>query len=791
VEILYHLIKSPPVEAWVLTQKTFDIAERVFEMEGFGDKKVHKSENGSVLLSVVFVLFILIMLCIGAVSVSFSSFQSSLAAGNITDSYTVSDSVLEKSINYIDEMSKDSQIASGIYYTGDSSLAQAVVMKIKEHMESIFGENPDSIYMETDIYGTGTLARSYVDIEKISEQRSSIPGEYNRLIIKIGITVQSGIDKGLRNSGLKNVYGEFDIEIETPGRYYLNAAITSIGDIMATGSGTYNIDGDIRSYGTSPVKVSRPEQYYYGGIIAKNNAELNIKGNAYTRSMIRTGVYLSDNDNSTVNVYKDAIAGGIQNFSDNSSIIIFRNAYTFDDIEINGENSFICINGSYFGLSRNEAGMFHDNSSAVVSSSSVHNAGSQDSKKSRVIINGDVYINGGTFKLDINDIAIGQIEDASVAWTKNTGSPSRPVYKYLYDPVTYHEDLINLYDQNLINGYSNLFQVFDIIPVNNYDEVTQNEKDEIESWVQKAKNASLSGSNNSLLFDKQNAYISGITRYEVAANDSMYFRDYTGDGSENQIKRTEYENISYIIPDNIPGIQSSFWDNVGEDWLSYKSDNPMVANSVFNKLNDLKDYLMPLTEEFVKRETDFSEEEILHQGVSAPATGDGDNLYTYIKNKFYEYDETVFINILKIPGEGTPVERDLSEYMEYLLPENEDYYLILVDDPDLTLEISGKINGLIFSMGQIRLLDGCDIEGAVMSAGRGFSEGAPGYAGGSAADDTVNRIPKILENGENINSLNNGLYAGVYMNGNSISVFFPGREQVIINLALPGLDGII
>ena len=32
-------------------------------------------------------------------------------------------------------------------------------------------------------------------------------------------------------------------------------------------------------------------------------------------------------------------------------VLVYRNAYTFDDLEINGANSIIAINGSYVGMS--------------------------------------------------------------------------------------------------------------------------------------------------------------------------------------------------------------------------------------------------------------------------------------------------------------------------------------------------------------------------------------------------------------------------------------------------------
>jgi len=44
-------------------------------------------------------------------------------------------------------------------------------------------------------------------------------------------------------------------------------------------------------------------------------------------------------DKSRINIYRDAVAQCIQVFGNDNIISVFRNAYTFDDIEMNGERS--------------------------------------------------------------------------------------------------------------------------------------------------------------------------------------------------------------------------------------------------------------------------------------------------------------------------------------------------------------------------------------------------------------------------------------------------------------------
>jgi len=52
-----------------------------------------------------------------------------------------------------------------------------------------------------------------------------------------------------------------------------------------------DIKGDVSAFGTFPKDILWPEQFYYGGIMAMHGAQVDIKGNAYSRAFIRTGPY--------------------------------------------------------------------------------------------------------------------------------------------------------------------------------------------------------------------------------------------------------------------------------------------------------------------------------------------------------------------------------------------------------------------------------------------------------------------------------------------------------------------
>jgi hypothetical protein len=109
-----------------------------------------------------------------------------------------------------------------------------------------------------------------------------------------------------------------------------------------------NIIGDVKVYGTTPEKPRRMQQEYYGGVYALEKAQMRIEGNAFVRNFIRTGKYMDyvndadldlKSDDSTINIIGSAIAQCVQVFGKNDRITVMKDAFTFDDVEMNGENS--------------------------------------------------------------------------------------------------------------------------------------------------------------------------------------------------------------------------------------------------------------------------------------------------------------------------------------------------------------------------------------------------------------------------------------------------------------------
>jgi len=353
---------------------------------------------------------------------------------------------------------------------------------------------------------------------------------------------------------------EFAFNVPIDGKFKLEAAIYSVGDLYVSSDpegprseAFYNdnfnptITGDVNIFGTSAKNILVPSQYFYGGIYALCNSKLKINGNAYTRSFIRTGTYLGSrpesagndgrSDKSEIHITKDAVAQCIQGFGNDNKIVVYNNAYTFDDIELNGQNSVIAINGSYIGLTGGElsdsGGNWsytisnnHDTSSAIVNSAPLHNMLNDKSLSSRIVINGDLLVAGSTFKIDPADGTMqGEIEDASLAWDKIANLPYYKIFDWNDSGSQYTIKLREQYRApfNNIDSFLNLFQMWSI-----------KSSDDIESWLGEidAVRTAQTGTN-----DLDNATtdlavpdkLSGFSKYQMAANGKLYCNTFSGD----------------------------------------------------------------------------------------------------------------------------------------------------------------------------------------------------------------------------------------------------------------------
>ena len=147
-------------------------------------------------------------------------------------------------------------------------------------------------------------------------------------------------------------------------------ALVAVEDIDVNG-GDVTITGNIYGYGTVPANLA--DTTAFGGVSVRNDGDLEVTGDIYTRSFVQLAAGTAGDYNSgnlTVNnglVYANSVV--VQNYA-SGDMNISGNVYTSDDLELNGTGtSSIIINGSYYGYtdgSSTDASTTHDKSSAIV-----------------------------------------------------------------------------------------------------------------------------------------------------------------------------------------------------------------------------------------------------------------------------------------------------------------------------------------------------------------------------------------------------------------------------------------
>lgn len=734
-----------------------------------------QSKKGSSLVMVTIVLMVLTILAGMLVETVFQNYRLSKASGYMDYSYYAAESAVQKCIDLIQSRCRDESLArsADIAFTGNNSkdFSKSVVDELKAYLRQDTIKNQFvGIEVAGDVTASSDVA---MKIEYLSCRYQ--PDRYpNTMFITLGITADSSYIVPLYTSGDKRAFAQKEFQVTLPQIFRLKGPIYGIGDLIADNS-VLKVLGDVHIYGTSPEVLSQPEQYYYGGIYAKDNASMVIDGNAYSRSFIRTGEYSAAPDNSSIHIYKDAIAQGIHGFGKNDDIVIMRNAFTFDDLELNGENSIIAVNGSYFGLSDGSAGRHHDDSSAIVNSAIVHYANSPDSQKSRIAVNGAVMVNGGTWRLDESGTSsLYQIEDASVAWL---GGPAYKMFIGDSDP-TVEEYISWLKNQTAAEGFCNLFQVWNPI------EIISDFEDGIHEWVNKIRASAGAGSNDASSFDNPAAdSVKGFCNYVLAANDGMYYID-KGDESSTKVKKAEMLKGNFQL-DNIGREGGLSWSTFWNPYIdgNWDADYCSLTAGVRNALNNvLKPGLLELANIFLTRSTSAAQGstgalKIRHDSAKV-FNSLHDALFALKGTSSYIIEPESAAQAL-----GIAVSGNLSDPLyPFYWPENAGkYFLVINEDPDRDLVLSGTtFNGIIFTMGRVVLKNGAKVNGAVIAAGRGFDAGSTGYVSGSAADvgtvdgvETAVRAPMVMEHGENQTALDSGAYAAVYCPEGSAAVSFP------------------
>ncbi len=767
------------------------------------------------MITVIVILAILVVLGVALIDSSTKGFGISKHDETADMAYNAAESAIEKCFAYMDFFCGNPDNTKDIDFDSEEDFAQKVILlKIKPSLMGYtapkYGTAPDRIAYKIQLGGSGSNEAT-VEINDIRYLGwEEIPGEKDKINVTIGVTAISDFNRAGDRTVNKEIFSKRKFAMTIPRGFELKAAIYSIGDLMVENINA-QVEGDVLAFGTSPEYTKQTEQYYYGGIYAKNRGHLSVRGNAYTRGLIRTGMYTREDgnqDNSYIYIYKDAIANGIHIFGRGDKIFVGRNAYTFDDLEMNGVDSVIAVNGSFVGLSNNLAASNHDESSAIVNSAVIHHSGSLLSEKSRIVINGDAIVNGGTFRVDPasgnTDIHFPQIEDASII---SRASNSAPMYREFMDGVQtgsitipdgiaeagyYHQWLYE--NRGAAIGFANLIQCWK--PVNFTDDAG------IGSWMARIDGARKEGFNDSAFYDPaaDNGRISGFCNYEFGANDRIYFMNK----GINEISKVQFINNNFIL------------DNIDEkpdisDWTDFWRDLPSAEDSGYKsfftgKLAELKELLLPKTQIFSSREYTYSalgNSPINNTLNQAPGASSSANLFMYINDMLNDKypgggaddtDKFVF-NLSEETGSDVYLDAVIKERAESLrlLPDDEyykSYFLIYNSNPGITIHVNTKLNGIIFSVGQVVVEENAEVTGSILAAGKGFSKDASGYlldnesmAHKSTDPDIPNYLPVVLKEGENLTQLDNGKYAGVFFkgtsNGETAKVTFPGKEELL------------
>ncbi len=782
--------------------------------------QILNKKRGSTLITVVIITTVLMLLSIVLLDSSLKGLILTKRHKNIDFAYYAGQSAIEKWFYIIKGFE-----GIGEDYDGDineleqssiDAFAQFIINKITPSLTSA-NEFIDVMGVkDTVVLGSTDVECAEVKCKSINNVGAKVVG--SNLELTIGIEADSSFSQPSTPYSTSNkvVYAQKKFTFSIPKNdFKLYGAIYTIGDLYVSGkddegnlrynyndgfndSFTSYINGDTVVFGSFPRSVLRPEQHYYGGIYAINSAYLSIKGNAYSRSFVRTGPYrvvTGDylNDNSRIDVYRDAVAQGLHAFGNNNKIVVYNNAYTFDDIEINGEDSFIAVNGSFLGLSRfaneNMALRNHDSYSAIVNSAVLHNGLSDASKRSRVAVNGDVIIPGGTFKVktDTGEV-LGQIEDASLAWFEDSIS-DLPYYKFypwdtsdVNNPDQYHAEIRNKKENispNYLGGFGNLLQVWSPITTADRDIETGGDMtDHINSFVNQLVVASLhQNPEDAGLSIPTNLY--GSWPYELAANNTLYNSNTGGALSHDRsvMHELKYVNSSDFKIDNIysSGGNLKYDSNT---WSGMPSDNTFIdrVNSILDSTSgdDMKQDLMNYTEVFGKR--------TYPEAVPGNWNIEDVTLFGEILNKLATRANmyaAVTPNSILIPRDPDRLSNEthnIGDYGVYTTREPADpnpanfhndagsYYLFVNADPKVDLVVDGVFNGIIYTAGKVILHDGADVRGSILSAGCGGN-----YVDGIFKPDFENLALNITADNYDAEALDRGEKAGVKIHPSKLS----------------------
>lgn len=155
-------------------------------------------------------------------------------------------------------------------------------------------------------------------------------------------------------------------------------ALVATDNIEIRGNANLYVRGDVYGYGKLPaavasggVKVNDAAPTDFGGVLFKDTSRTTIDGNLYSRQYVQ----LAENSNSRLDILNGAIYADtvITQKGSDGVMTIKGNVYTKDDLEMNGRNADIEIQGSYYGYTDGSNAISNTASSAIVINSDTVN----------------------------------------------------------------------------------------------------------------------------------------------------------------------------------------------------------------------------------------------------------------------------------------------------------------------------------------------------------------------------------------------------------------------------------
>ncbi len=755
-------------------------------------------------LPLVLMLILVVMIFGGAVAYSTMQMHS-ITRGGYHDqlAYIAAESAIERSIKNLQDVITRQEYpgSKGVFFTGNvDSFLNSLIDAINDD---------SSIQKDYFVKVNDTFNDAHV---KVSFQRFADPAKENytgnSIIFYVQITAQSDMVDDTFSSYGKKAVAVKKFEIPVYKRFTLNGAIYTLGDLVIkdghdTSTEHSTIVGDVYVFGTGLDKTNRMEQYYVGGVCAVGNSILHVEeGTIFTRNLVRAGLFDdTDGGSSNIIVDQDIVAQGIQVFGSNDNIVVMGDAFTFDDIEMNGANSVIAINGSFYGLSPGD-GDEHDNASAIMNIAPMY-VNSAPYQESRIAINGNIFANGVTFRMyeevnekgEIKNKAGHKLESGAMVWDES----GKPLYRQILDPkdLTGYDTLLN--DNDITkNGFSILWKV-------KWQGLTSDtlraDWNKWKEWVGKIRGMANSKTNiesGGNTFPAPNE-ITGFCNKGIAANNTFYRMDGT-DIAKSDIGGALGVTINVVNKiEELGGSANNMldlYDGNSDHWPNYA--NAFLTDGSMSKAlhNLMKTYLLPQVSVFSSKIS--SGGKYIYENYQANETQTEfnriksllDDTTRFPHDPFYtcivRYDEAELVDAY-----GNP--KSLNEILfDAWVAEGRDgdlykncYFLVLNFDPDKEIVVDDTVNGIIFSLGKVIIERDGTVNGAIIAAGRGFHHEGTGVQDSSADvyDDGKNRLPRVVvgESPSAFSTVDNFLqwkYAAVEIE-NGGSIIYPGNTELL------------